>query len=69
MRLILLKPYGMSPAGALLDVGLGVAEQLLARGIAKQEEELKAVAKPPENKSMASPDRKEKRKVKSWPTN
>jgi len=50
----LLKPYHLSPKGAILDCPVGVEELLIRRGIAKKVEEAKRRASPPENKRRQS---------------
>lgn len=35
MKIKLLKPYGLNERGAVLDVGYGVAQGLVTRGIAE----------------------------------
>lgn len=73
MRLVLLKHHCYAAPGDILDVGIGVAELLIARGVAREvEPEVKAVEDAPADKSMASPARKGKVKRKAderWQTN
>ena len=46
MRIRLLKPYQLSPAGEYLDPAPGIASQLIARGIAEKAEPDVKRAKP-----------------------
>jgi hypothetical protein len=55
MRLTLLKPYGLLPAGASMDVDAPVGELLVARGIAARKR-----GRPPRDKRLRERDTKDK---------
>jgi len=55
MKIKLLKPYGFSNPGDLLDINLGVAEQLIQRGVAELVKESKRGGKDDTNKTFFAP--------------
>ena len=55
MKIKLLKSYGFANPGDILDISLGVAEQLILRGVAEPVKESKRGGKDDTNKVFFAP--------------